>query len=103
MAVKTQKKTDDGVSINPFRSGSDYNLLWSILYDHRKTGIRKQDAIKKARKLIKGKTDVQIGYSLSVVSNVSKDGLKVHKSAKTASLVYWVERVGDGLLKLHLN
>lgn len=102
MTIK-KRKPDDGKNINPYRSGSDYNLIWSILYSHRKTGIRKQDVIKKAKRLIKDKTDKQIGYSLAVVSNVSEDGLKVHRSAKTASLVYWVERIGDSLLKLHIR
>jgi len=104
-AVKTVKKSKptDVKASNPYRAGSSYNVLFGILFKHRDKGIRKEQVIQQASKILKDKTETQIGYSLSVISNVSKDGLKVHKSARKASLSYFVERAGDNLLKLHIR
>jgi len=37
-----------------------------------------------------------------VVISPTKDG-SAHRSANKAANTYWVERIGDGLLKLHLR
>ncbi len=101
-----QPKPSKGAGIavpnnSPFRATSSYGKLWSVLFDHRDKGIRKEELVKEGIRIV-GKPQRNILFDVSVVISPSKDG-SAHRSANKAANSYWVERIGDGLLKLHLR
>lgn len=87
--------------ISPYRKSSAYAALWAILYNHRDIGIRRDELVKEGVR-ITGKTEPRVKFDTAVVASPSKDG-SAHPSANRAANSYWVERIGDGLLKLHLR
>jgi hypothetical protein len=88
--VKTLKINDTC----PFRSGA-YAVLWQLLFDHRKTGIRRDALLKLATKHFE-KPEKNIAYDLAVVISPNSDGT-AHRSAHRASDTYYVEKTNDHL------
>ena len=90
-------------TVNPYRDGSNYHLIFECLYKMTKEKpASKKELLKEIGKR-NNKPDKLNAYSLAVVISPSKDGLKSHKSAKQASLVYWVEKLNDGMIQLHIR
>ena len=89
--------------LSPFRAGTKYDYVWRQLYLHRCDGVTRKSLLKKMEEA--GVSDPKTGYyAITVIASPDESGTKAHKSVsgKPADL-YWVEKLGDGLLKLHLR
>lgn len=85
---------------NPFRAGSAYSLVFDALYQNRAKGISRMDLLTQVVKASK-KPEALCKYDLSVVLSSRKDG-SCHRSAKSASNIYWVDRENDWC-QIHLR
>jgi hypothetical protein len=105
--VKTQKQSVKGSGSEPDSSGkcyrptSSYGKLFALLLQHKEKGIRRSDLVKEGMKVCQ-KPEKNILFDVAVVVSPAKDG-SAHRSANNAADHYWVERLEDGLLKLHLR
>ncbi len=84
---------------NPYRAGS-YSQVYNILFQHRQNGISRMALLKKVMRVSK-KPEKYCKYNIAIVSSPRKDG-SAHRSARTASDIYFVEKQNDWL-KLHLR
>jgi hypothetical protein len=79
---------------NPFRQGSSYSQIYGVLASHPE-GLTREDLLKQAMKAVH-KDARHTGYDLSVILSAKASG-KRHRSCPPG---FFVEKTGDGLLKL---
>ena len=84
---------------NPYKPGS-YAQVYNVLYQSRQNGISRSALLKKAMKVTR-KSEKKCRYDISIVLSPGEDGSS-HRSARTASNIYWVEKQNDWF-KLHLR
>ena len=81
--------------------GRSYAMIWTILYNHRQHGITKEALLKKVRRYSR-KREVNLLYDIAVVTSLRRDK-SGHRSALPQADIYWIERMTDGRLKMHLR
>lgn len=88
---------------SPYRPKSNFDLIWHVLFKHAQhKPISKKELLKIIGRK-NGKPEELNSFSLSIVCSPSQDGLHCHKSARTASRYYWVDKLNDGMVQMHLR
>jgi len=103
MAAKKKRKSYPRAESNPFRDSSppnSYAIIYDILAAHPE-GIDRKILIDKATEIL-GKERRLVRLDSYVVTSMDKSGKGAHQSVRNKD-GYWVEKLPNHFLKLHLR
>lgn len=100
---KSEKKTSPFKMPDncPFRPGSAYRVIWTVLHEAGSKGITLDALVKQASKLNR-KSEKKSRWDVAVVASAKKSG-EAHRSANKAADCYWVEKKDGGWMRLHMR